>query len=150
MTLRLLILTSFAFLLLTILGCGYAKHIDPPVYTYNTETLTVQSAILHAADVGGYVTLPVANTHSMEPVLWGGDRLVYLQTPLTEVPLGSIILYRPVWNPALLVCHRIVARDGSGLLVEGDNVDAEHPENHWRVTQANYVGAVVSVYRVKP
>lgn len=152
MPIRFLLLWFTAVALLIALGCGYAKHIDPPLYTYDSYALTYESARLHARDVGGYVTLPVLNTHSMEPLIWGGDLLVIVPPKVSlygPALKGRVIGYHPEWQPELFVVHRVVAADKDGLLVEGDNVDARHHENKTRVTEANYLGEVVAIYRTR-
>ena len=139
---------GIALLVGLLAGCS-AKRIDPQVLSYPTEALRRLSAEAHAKDVLGFVTLPVQNTHSMEPLIYGGDLLVVAPTPFAPGLDGRVIACRPQWNPKLLEVHRIVAHDAYGYLVEGDNVDAEHPENKWRVTKDNYVGEIVGVYRLK-
>lgn len=150
---RFLIIVVLVYLSLSALGgCGYPKHIDPPLYTYDLDSVAKQSAVLHARDVNG-IWLSVQNTHSMEPLLQGGDYVV-IQTgvfaPLKERRKGEVINYLADWQPnGPTVCHRIVDIDPFGLLAEGDNVDGQHSESHWRVTDENYRGLVVGIYRVK-
>ena len=69
-------------LLLTLmfLLSGCTKHIDPPLFTYPNESLRNLSAQLHRVDVSGRLYI-VANTHSMEPLILGGDWLVAAPTP---------------------------------------------------------------------
>lgn len=94
----------------------------------------------------------VANTHSMEPALWGNDIIIVDRPPFDSIKLGDIILDHGTWqkenDPP--ECHRAVAKDIGGILVEGDNVDANHLENRYRVTDKNYIGKVERIYRVKP
>lgn len=148
-----LFLVSFlsSILLGVFLGCGYPSHIDPLLYTYDSEILVEQSAALHAEDLHG-IYLYVLNTHSMEPVLYGGDYIVVdTHASYSNVKLGVIIVYHADWakptDPP--VVHRVLAKDSAGLLVGGDNVDSQHTENQWRVTEKNYVGTVVGIYRMK-
>ncbi len=131
-------------------ACGRAPHIDPPLFTYPTQAMVAESARLHARDMGGFVTLPVANTHSMEPLIRGSDLLVVVVTPFGSRLSGRVIGYHPGWDPSLFVVHRVVAEDSYGLIVEGDNVAAGHSENRFRVTTANYVGEVTAIYRFQP
>jgi hypothetical protein len=146
-----------ALLTALLLGCGYAKRIDPQLLTYPTENMRDLSAINHAIDIHG-VVYSVADTHSMEPLIYGGDKIVVAPTPLTRIADGSVIVYRPDWAPVLLVVHRIVASDASGKLVSGDNVKPDiadngrdqRTESRYRVTESNYMGEVVGIYRVKP
>lgn len=144
---RLLALLSFCLLV----GCGYPKHLDPPLYTFETQMLTALSANAHAKSIGG-VCYRLANTHSMEPSLRGDDYVVIdTRVAFDAVKLGQIVNYLADWQPnGPTVVHRATVRDADGLLVEGDNVDGEHPENHWRVTAANYRGLVAAIYRTKP
>ncbi len=144
-------LLSVAFLCLSP-GCGYAKRIDPPVFTFESERELTLAASLHARDVGGFVTLPAANTHSMEPLIYGGDRFVIASkenAPYGERLKGRVVGGHPNWNPALFEVHRVQLIDSYGLMVEGDNVDGQHPESSSRITEANYVGEVVGIYRIK-
>ncbi len=133
-------------------GCGYPKHIDPLLLTYPSKNLALLSAQARAKDIGGIVC-EVANTHSMEPVLLGGDYIVVdPRTVYADVRLGQVVTYQATWtaSDAPPVAHRALVRDSGGLLVGGDNVDGQHPENQWRVTQTNYIGVVDTIYRVKP
>ncbi len=131
-------------------ACGRAPHIDPPLFTYNTPTLVAESARLHARDAGGFVSAPVANTHSMEPLLHGGDLLVIVRTPYGARLKGHVVGYHPGWDPELFVVHRAVTDTKDGLVMEGDNVGHERTENRYRVTDANYIGEVIAIYRFQP
>ncbi len=151
-------MTRRLFLLLIVLfvltSCGYDTHVDPPLFTYDTDALTLASAQLHARDVGGFVSGRVLNTHSMEPLIKGDDWLVILSSataPINNAHLrGRVISYHPDWDPKLFCAHRVVSEDSYGLIVEGDHVDGEHPEGKWRVTAANYLGEVIAIYRTVP
>jgi hypothetical protein len=156
-------LIAFAALITCLImgGCGYPRHIDPPLYTFETPLLTQLSAEAYAKAIGGKC-YRVADTHSMEPVLQGGDYIVVdTRIALEDVKLGQIVNYQADWAPppAPTVTHRAGLRDKDGLLVEGDNVHPDidprtgrdlHSEARWRVTKASYVGVVVSIYRLKP
>ncbi len=152
--------STIAFL---ISGCGYPKHIDPPVLTYPTSNMAWLSALARAKDIGGTV-YNVADTHSMEPYLQGGDYVVIdPRVAFADVPVGIPIGYKAEWQPAggSPVLHRVIGRDaslGGGLLVEGDNVkpliDSNgqdlHRESSFRVKASQYLGVLDGVYRVKP
>lgn len=140
----------FLLLVCLLFAACFPKHIDPELVVTPSPAAQFAAAQAKAAQVRGWVTGPAANTHSMEPLIYGGDRLVIQPIGLDEVQIGQPILYRPQWDPSLWVAHRVVGHDSYGWLVEGDNVSAAHPESHWRVTKANYVGLVVGIYRVKP
>ena len=132
-----------AFLLTS---CERAPNINPPVFRYDIETVTRLSAEAHARDINGraFLTMP---TGSMEPTLTGGDWLVVAWVPFNELRNGEIIVYRAKWVPegGLPVCHRIVGRDKYGLIMSGDA--NKQSEAQWRVTEADYVGKLIAVYR---
>ena len=153
-------LLSVAFLCLSP-GCGYPKHLDPLLLTFPTKELADLSARARAKDIGGLI-YTVADTHSMEPLLMGGD-LIVVETRVTfeEVKPGQVVNYHADWAPPpeLTVTHRVLERDSDGLLMAGDNVRPDidprtgqnrHSEARWRVTKKNYVGVVDTIYRVKP
>lgn len=150
-------------------SCGYPKHLDPLTLTFPTQNLALASAQARAKDINGVDesghpigVYSVANTHSMEPLLMGGDYIVVdHRVAFADVKLGQPITYQAQWAPAPAppVTHRATVRDKDGLIVEGDNVTPdivpgtgqdEHTENQYRVTVANYVGTVDTIYRVKP
>lgn len=144
-------LAALTFLsLLFVGGCGYPKHIDPPLYTYDTPALTLLSAQAHARGVEGLL-YTVADTHSMEPLLKGGDHLVVLppsKAPYAGLVAGKPIVYRAAWYLTSPVTHRLVAKDKDGWILSGDNNPRSEPQ--WRVTEDTYIGTVVGIYRVKP
>jgi hypothetical protein len=138
----LLVLSVLAFT-----GCGYAKHRDPEVRTYATTAEAKESARLHANDAGGTAWSPNACCGSMLPLIIEGDILVTVRTPYAKL-LGKVAVYGPKWNDGKPVAHRLVAQDSGGYIASGDNVPQS--ENWERVTEANYVGEVIAIYRVKP
>jgi hypothetical protein len=138
-------------------GCGYAKHDDPPTYSNANSTQARLAAKAHARDIGGDA-YPVANTHSMEPVLYGGYWItVDTHFPYDSITRGVIAVYQADWLPkdSGPVAHRTQVKDGDGWLMEGDNVKPEidsntgqnlHSETSWRMSRANYLGKVVAIY----
>lgn len=137
-------------------GCGYPTPINPPVYEREvTLTQLIEEVRLHARDLpggDGLRTEPVQNTHSMEPLIRGGDYLVIAgkrNRKFESLKAGEIILYQADWRPANAapVCHRLVKKDKDGWILSGDN--AERSEPQWRVTEGNYIGVVVAIYRLK-
>lgn len=139
------------FVLFALAAC-FPKHVDPTLYIYDTEREASESARLQALDIHGRV-FHVEPTGSMEPLLHGGDYIVvklgWPADPKTLV--GHVLTYQAQWLPptSLPVTHRATDCDQWGLLCEGDAVDANHPENKYRVAQSNYIGEVVAIYRVK-
>ena len=131
---------------LFVTGCGYAKHSDPQLYTYDSAAVTAKSARLHAASVlGGYVLLDTC-CGSMKPLIQTGDLLVVQRTPfdLSNL-LGRVLVYFPDWNGKQAVAHRTVAVYASGYIMSGDNNPRSEPE--WRLNAQNYGGEVVAIYR---
>ena len=151
---RALILTALLFAIFAfITACGYPRHKDPAI---NTDSATSRDAVIAArtdaldtSDGAAGRVYSVMDTHSMEPLLYGGDFIVVRPKPFSEVALGEVIAYVADWSKmGPPVTHRVLVRDSYGLLVGGDNVDGQHSENRYRVTSANYIGTVTAVYRV--
>lgn len=151
------------FVPLFLFGC-FAKHDDPPLLTYDTAALTRQSALLHAVDVNGKspVGQPqkglyhVLDTRSMEPLLKGGDYIVVdTKFPYAKLTKGVPITYQAQWQPpaAPPVTHRTQAKYPDGWVCSGDanGINGNRgPVENWRVTEKEFVGKVVGIYRVKP
>lgn len=142
----LLVIGGSLFLLLFLAGCGYPAHIDPPLYTYESDKIASQSAFLHAIDVGGNY-FAVKDTHSMEPVLLGGDYVVIQPVSFSNLVVGNIVAYNAEWYNNQPVVHRIVGIDSEGLIMSGDNNPTS--ESRFRVTTKNYIGLAIARYRVK-
>lgn len=134
-----------ACLALFLVGCRPERH-DPPLFLC---ALPANAASAHAARIDG-TAYYVAPTGSMEPLLTGGDYVVVDgRIPLTRDLLGHVITYHAAWQPdgLLRVTHRMTDWDQYGGICEGDA--NRHSESRWRVTAANYIGAVVAIYRLK-
>lgn len=147
MTHRVILSTLLAFSAVFLSACA-PKQINPPLFTYDTPRLTLLSAQAHARDVVGRL-YTVADTHSMEPLLRGGDLIVVAPAPYAGLQLGQVITYQAGWLPASAppVTHRLALRDDGGWILSGDNNARSEPG--WRVTEENYLGLVVGHYRTK-
>ncbi len=131
-------------------GCSPTPRLDPPLFTYPTEAMTQLSAQARARDILGTV-YTVADTHSMEPLLRGGDRIVVAppeRAPYAELKVGQVITYRADWYTKHPVTHRLVQKDSGGWILSGDA--NPRSEASWRVTEKSYLGTVDGIYRVKP
>lgn len=159
-TLGLLALSAALLGLAALPGCGSPKHLDPPLFTYPTDLMTRLSAEARAKDIGGTV-YHVADTHSMEPLLVGGDYIVAAppsRAPYADLKAGTPIVYRAQWYTKHPVTHRTRVKDGYGWVVSGDNVRPDiapngqdrHSEASYRVTTESYLGTVDGIYRIKP
>ncbi len=141
-----LFLAAVAFLSLG--GCGYAKHVDPPLYTYTNAKVTEESARLFAAQVGGTYSQNVC-CGSMEPLVHEGDWVVVAPYPFRDELAGHVGVYKPEWNKRAPVMHRFVSGNAKdGFIASGDNNPSSEASE--RVTAANYVGELVAIYRFKP
>ena len=149
-----------AFLCLFLAACT-PKHEQIPLFTYDTPTLTLLSAQAHAADLNGKSPAgepqkglySVADTHSMEPILWGGDYIVVTlleKRPYSGLKVGEVVTYRADWQSAGAppVTHRLAQKDKYGWILTGDNTPTY--ESRWRMTENEYLGTVVGIYRFKP
>lgn len=143
---NLVMLFGFATLLS---GCStIAPHLNPPLHVAGSDLEAYLDANEESMIEGGDV-YKVRPTGSMEPTLTGGDYLVVVDVPFESLKVGQIITYRADWAPPPdpYVTHRIVAKDGHGLIMQGDNV--AESEASWRVTDDEDKGLVVSIWRVK-
>lgn len=156
---NLLFLSVFAlnaFVLGFIVGC-FAKPDNPPLYTYDTPILTQLSAAAHAGSINGKLYY-MLDTHSMEPVLKGGDWFVVDTTfPYAQITKGIICTYQAKWLPptAAPVTHRAQVKYPDGWVFEGDQngingINRNSGLESARVTEKEYIGKVVGIYRVKP
>ena len=146
--------TALAPAVLLIGGCGYPKHIDPPLYERDVSpTQLALEAQLHARDVpgGSGLHIQVAPTGSMEPTLKGGDIIVIVgenNRPYSSLRAGEIIVYTADWAPnGPPVIHRLVQKDKDGWILSGDANPTS--ESGWRVTEKTYIGVAVAIYRLK-
>ncbi len=123
-------------------------HLDPPLFLVPTNLDAWREAEEFAYIEGGDV-YTVADTHSMEPTLWGGDYIVVRPGDFNSWKVGQILMYQPTWQPApaTMVVHRIVDKDSGGLIMSGDNVP--YSESGYRVTDKNDGGLVIGIWRVK-
>ncbi len=129
-------------------GCGYPAHIDPPLRTEATPLMLQLAAQAEAKAIGGIVLTIDASKHSMEPLLLNGD-LVVVDPRITfeQVRLGTVIVAQErATGPS--ICHRATTRDAEGILTSGDH--NAKSDTALRATKANYLGTVVSIYRLKP
>lgn len=105
---------------------------NPPVYVREMEVRT------------GEKVWHVSHTGSMKPFLQGGEYVVTVAN-YEAIRLGQILVYYAPYNKSPLV-HRAVQKDKDGWIMSGDS--AKHTESWYRVTKDNYLGTVVSVYRL--
>ena len=139
----LLVLTALLF------GCGYAKHIDPPVYVYADAKVAEFSAKAHAKENPAVLTVHQnVCCGSMRPTIQQGDWLVVENSKFGDHLLGKCAVYKPAWNNNQPVLHRLVSGNAQdGFIASGDNNPKSEASE--RVTSANYVGEVVAIYRTE-
>lgn len=159
-----LLLFGLAALILgMVASCGYARHKDPQLYTYESMAIAQESARLHARDIGGSYHQNLC-CGSMEPLIHVGDWIVVAPVsafPFTDDLLGRPCVYQPQWLPAgSLALHRFTTGNAKdGFLASGDGVRPDidphtgrdlHSESQYRVKAPDYRGQVVGIYRVAP
>ena len=126
-----------------LLAFGWKPKLTPiPTHTVaNAEA----AAIAYATATGGEV-FRVTDTGSMRPLLTGGECVVTVRN-YTGIKVGAVVVYRPTFatatgNPLI---HRAAQLDKYGWIMSGDS--APHTESWARVTEANYIGTVVAIFR---
>lgn len=116
---------------------------DPKVERLATRALAFQQAVTRAAQVGGRV-FTVADTHSMEPLLYGNNFVVTAPAEYENLKMGDVVTYKPKWNREQMTIHRLVAQDRDGWIASGDN--NPRSESWERVRKDNYYGRLVAIY----
>lgn len=130
-----------------LLGCGYYRHVDPVLYVYDSQRTVEESARLEARDKGGWVTKNVC-CGSMRPTVVENDLLVVIPSPFGDHLKGKVVVYRPQWNKGEPVMHRLVSGSAKdGFIASGDN--NPQSEAYERVRADNFVGEVISIYRLE-
>ena len=134
--------TKFPFCLATyvcLIGAGWLLLVgwepvkdNPPVYVREVEIRAGERA------------WQVSHTGSMKPFLQGGEYVVTVAN-YDAIRLGQILVYHAPYNKSPIV-HRAVQKDKDGWIMSGDA--NRHTESWFRVTKDNYLGTVVSVYRL--
>jgi hypothetical protein len=145
-----LLLLGIALLVWGLAGCSTvagSRRVDPPLYFETSPIAAEMGARLHAFDVGG-MPLRVKDTHSMEPLLMGGDFVVVAIRPYAELESGRVVSYRADWAEGQIVTHRTVQKDAAGWIMSGDHNPRSEPQS--RMTERNYIGEVVARWRVAP
>lgn len=141
--------TSFPYCIATYVGIagmvwllafGYRPSGKNPPLTLAPDPLGQAAA--YAAGVGGRAH-SVAATGSMRPVLAGGDFVVVIDA-YQQIKKGDILVYRATYNANPIV-HRAADKDKGGWIMSGDSAPVS--ESWARVTESNYLGTVVAIYR---
>lgn len=104
-------------------------------------------AATHAERLGaGGRAFIVSPTGSMRPLLQGGDYVV-TQSDYASARVGQVFAYWPTFatRSGHPLIHRAVQKDKDGWIMSGDS--APHTESWARVTEANYIGTLVAIYR---
>jgi len=157
---RVALLLLAALLIAALIKMGLLDFFKPQSERYpKPETVEVEDGNLILTQATRENPLAIvgriADTHSMEPTLMGGDAAVVQKIPYADLKEGDIITYRPEWVKAKYkpgetvhpVIHRIVQKDKGGWIASGDN--NSRSESNERVTEQNYEGKLTRVYRVK-
>lgn len=144
---------KLATILLVVLlaGCATVSP-DPRLIVWDRPNTEAEADKAAAAIYGA--AFPVADTHSMEPFLYGGDFIVVdFQFPYYGIGPGMLPVYDPNWadQSVPLVCHMSVERTGDAWIVTG--INNRYSESGSRaMTEADYRGMCVQVFtaRKKP
>lgn len=132
--------------LTSLLSWGYAPHIDPPVFGFDSELAASIAADIEARRVGGRLFL-TTGTPSMVPLIPASPTYVVVQpVACDDRLLGRVCVYRASWSKLGPPCHRIVAKYpfNRGYIPSGDNNPRSEPQ--YPVTSANLLGEVIGIY----
>jgi len=136
------LLPFFAVLVLLPCGCR-PRHVNPPLFMFESQAELRLAASLHSVDVLGKIY--TVEGMSMAPVILPFDIVVSdPREPFSAQLLGSIVVYTMPDGAA--VVHRLVLFDREGGMAEGDH---NRGADRYRVTADNYAGVVAGIYRMK-
>lgn len=123
---------------------GGWKPEKPPLPT-NIVQAAESSAHAYAQSIGGEV-FAIQPTGSMRGTLEGGDFIV-TKRDFASVKVGDVLVYQPAfkYEPNRPLAHRAVQKDSYGWIMSGDT--APVTESWARVTESNYMGTVIAVFR---
>lgn len=138
-------------LLLTACAPG---HPDPSIrgpYSAIDAFITVRK---DATSIGG-LFYHVTCCGSMLPLIKNGDYVLVRKVPLTDALIDHVVAYRPKWYGGGVIIHRIVGTIANGYIGEGDARATEDghpitPETSEPITDATFIGEVVTIYQVNP
>lgn len=120
--------------------------INPKVVECTSEDEARAKAQLESANLVATAVVQFTPTGSMSPLIpqWGGFGVARYQS-FDKARLGSVAIYTALWFQNGPLAHRLVQKDKDGFIASGDN--NSRSENWERVTPANYLGEVLTVYR---
>jgi hypothetical protein len=137
------------FIVFYISGCGYAKHKDPDLYIYNT-TKEEEIAIKNDKKDKDIIVLLVVNKEqSMAPLIFQYDILICKKSQFSKNLLGKVCCYNALWNKESTVTHRATSWDENtkGFIMSGDA--NKYSESNYRMTDKEYIGEIIKIYRIK-
>jgi hypothetical protein len=123
---------------------GLAK-IDPKVVAYSSQEAAHFAAVAEVSQLVAHSVIDIAATGSMAPLIptWGAVGVLRYQ-PVAKAKLGTVAVYNAAWYPKAPMCHRLVQKDALGFIGSGDA--NSHSEPMGRITEANYIGELVTLY----
>lgn len=126
---------------LAIAGCAKRSN-EERRPTSSRPKATAFLAANAAASVMGATVYSVAETHSMEPVLYGNTYVLVEPVRIAAVKVGDIILWRksPVVPP---IIHQVYSTNGLRLGVAGVNNFRSDNSDTTFITDADLVGRYV-------
>lgn len=118
-------LTLLSLACVALSGC----YVVPPNVTRASELRTYLA--FH-----GPHTFVVPNTGSMEPYIFGGDRVTVYQHDFTGIVKGERVWFAPSWRKGTII-HVAVRWVGYGWVTQGINTRYPDPQV---MTDKNYIG----------
>lgn len=121
---------------------------EVPLDLVSSKEEAIGKATEYASKIQGTVH-SIAPTGSMRPLLAAEDIVVIQKVSFDSIKVGDVLVYQATWLPptAAPVIHRAVQKDSYGWIMSGDT--ARSTESQTRVTEANYLGSLVKIYRAK-
>lgn len=99
------------------------------------------AAVTLASAIPDSQVYSVAETHSMEPILWGNIFVVAEKVEVEDVKVGDILIWRR--SDGLLVIHTCIGTTGTRLTIKGyNNFTGDNQANKF-ITRTELVGRYV-------
>lgn len=107
-----------------------------------SKTQALVSASFLSSTIPDSQVYAVAETHSMEPILWGNMFVVVEKVKIADVQRGDIILWKKTPDGTPII-HTCIHNSGTRLTIKGYNNFAGDNKANQFITESNLVGRYV-------
>lgn len=134
---------------LILAGCGPTESKKSTQFTEQwrpksslSKTQALVSASFLSSTIPDSQVYAVAETHSMEPILWGNMYVVVESVKIADIRRGDIILWRKTPESQSII-HTCIHNSGTRLTIKGyNNFSGDNQANQF-ITESNLVGRYI-------